>query len=126
MIPIKNIPYIYGTQDGLFHYGRKVHNITNITIVPGDIIYVKSYLANITLDNPSDISVEEFKMRNIAGFIILNDVESGVYSSYDVDPWGLLCGDDIVRIDIDYLGMKAVGMLAEYNISSDVLIRIPN
>lgn len=120
MTLIKDIPYIYGPKDGLFHYGMKMHGTFHIFINPSDPITVASYLPQILLDKLSDLSVEEFCKRNLAGFII--DSDNVVYGARDIEIWGI--NDEMFEIDIDASGMSIAGPNANYFVNRETITRI--
>ena len=73
------------------------------------------------MDKPSDLSVEKFCQRNLAGFI-LNDNNNIVYGARDIEIWGI--NDEIFDINIDAFGMQVTGPNANYFINNETVTRI--
>lgn len=97
-----------------------MHGTFHIFINPTDPIIITSYLPRFLLDEPGNISVEEFCKRNLAGFI-LNDNGNIVYGARDMEIWGI--NDEIFEITIEASGMTLLGPSANYFVNHDVIIR---
>lgn len=114
MTLIKNIPYIYGTKSGIFHYGRKVSNISSIEITVNEVIIVNSFLSAFPLSKEIfEITIEEFQKDNFCGFYF--DSDRYIYSANDIKIWGI--DNDIQELYANWNGIVAFGENIKYTIT---------